>query len=127
MLIPSVVQRSVAMSTTISPVEAAFSSTIDSNVAASMDAARRSNTTLCLMRHAVAVAAAVAFFGFALPAEAASQQGGLTSHSPWLAPVGHRQPRQADIPQNEVLSAWERDQQHGDDELDRKLIICRGC
>lgn len=115
------------MSTTISPVEAAFSSAIDSNVAASTDAARRSNTTPCLMRRAVAVAAAVAFFGFAPPAEAASQQGGLTSHLPWLAPVGHRQPRQADIPQNEVLSAWERDQQHGDDELDRKLVICRGC
>ena len=115
------------MSTTISPVEAAFSCTINSNAAASTDAARRSNTTLWLMRRAVAVAAAVAFFGFALPAEAASLQGGLTSHSPWLAPVGHRQPRQADIPQNEVLSALEREQQHGDDELDRKLIICRGC
>jgi hypothetical protein len=115
------------MSTTISPVEAAFSSRIDSSAAASADTGRRSNNTLCLMRRGAAVAAAVVFFGFALPAEAASQQGGLTSHSPWLAPVGHRQPRQADIPQNEVLSAWEREQQHGDDELDRKLIICRGC
>jgi hypothetical protein len=115
------------MSTTMSPVEAAFSSTVASNAATSADAGRRSNTTLCLMRRAAAVVAAVGFFGFALPAEAASQQDGLTSHSPWLAPVGHRQPRQADIPQNEILSAWEREQQHGDDELDRKLIICRGC
>jgi hypothetical protein len=127
MLIPSIPQRSVAMSTTISPVEAAFSRTIDSYAAASADAPRRCNTTLSLMRRAAAAAVAVAFFGLALPAEAASQQAGLTSHSPWLAPVGHRQPRLADIPQNEVPSAWEREQQHGDDELDRKLIICRGC
>ena len=115
------------MSTTISPVGAGFPGTIDSNAVASADAGRRSNSTLCLMRRAAAAAVTVAFFGFALPAEAASPQRGLTSHSPWLAPVGHRQPRQADIPQNEVLSAWEREQQHGDDELDRKLIICRGC
>ena len=51
----------------------------------------------------------------------------LTSHSPWLAPIGHRQPTSADVPQNEVLSAWERQQQDLDVELDRKLIICRGC
>jgi hypothetical protein len=115
------------MSTTISSVEAAFPSTIGSNAAASANAGRRSNSTPCLMRRAAAAAVAVAFFGFAVPAEAASRQAGLTSHSPWLAPVGHRQPRLADIPQNEVLSGLEREQQHGDDELDRKLIICRGC
>jgi hypothetical protein len=115
------------MSATISPVEAAFSSAIDSNAAAPADAPRRSNTTLCLMRRAAAASAAIAFFGLALPAEAASQPNGLTSHSPWLAPVGHRQPRRADIPQNQVLSAWEREQQYAYDELDRKLIICRGC
>jgi hypothetical protein len=51
----------------------------------------------------------------------------LTSHSPWLAPVGHRQPRKIDAPQNEVLSAWERQQQREAEELDRRLIICRGC
>jgi len=51
----------------------------------------------------------------------------LTSHSPWLAPIGHRQPTRADVRQNEVLSAWERQQQDLDVELDRKLIICRGC
>jgi hypothetical protein len=127
MLIPSIPERSVAMSTTISPVEAAFPLTIDSKAVASADAGRRSKTTLSLMRRAAAAAVAVAFVGFALPAEASSRQSELTSHSPWLAPVGHRQPRRADIPQNEVLSAWEREQQHGDDELDRKLIICRGC
>ncbi|WP_051677682.1 hypothetical protein [Bradyrhizobium sp. URHD0069] len=51
----------------------------------------------------------------------------LTSRLPWLAPVGHRQPRQADVPQSEAVSAWERQQQQLDQELDRRLIICRGC
>ena len=49
----------------------------------------------------------------------------LTSHSPWLAPVGHRQPRRADIPQDETYAARERQQFRLDRELDRKLIICR--
>lgn len=48
----------------------------------------------------------------------------LTSRLPWAAPVGHRQPRRDDVPH---LSAWERQQQQLDHELDRKLIICRGC
>jgi hypothetical protein len=30
-------------------------------------------------------------------------------------------------PEAEVLSAWERQQQVLDVELDRKLVICRGC
>ena len=51
----------------------------------------------------------------------------LTSHLPWLAPVGHRQPHQADVPQPEAVSAWERQQQQLDRELDRKIVICRGC
>jgi hypothetical protein len=51
----------------------------------------------------------------------------LTSRLPWLAPVGHRQPHRADVPQHEAVSAWERQQQQADQELDRKLIICRGC
>ena len=49
----------------------------------------------------------------------------LTSHSPWLAPVGHRQPRRADVTQDEVSAARERQQFRLDRELDRKLIICR--
>jgi hypothetical protein len=51
----------------------------------------------------------------------------LTAQLPWLAPVGHRQPHQADVPQHETVSAWEHQQQLFDQELDRKLIICRGC
>jgi hypothetical protein len=44
----------------------------------------------------------------------------LTSHLPWLAPVGHRQPRSGSY---EASSARERQQQL----LDKKLIICRDC
>jgi hypothetical protein len=51
----------------------------------------------------------------------------LTSRLPWLAPVGHRQPHQADVPQQGAVSAWEHQQQQFDQELDRKLVICRGC
>jgi hypothetical protein len=79
---------------------------------------------------AVAVAAGVVLFSLLSPAMAASDQNNpavLTSHSPWLAPIGHRQPARADVPQHDVLSAWERQQQDLDVELDRKLLICRGC
>ncbi|MGX9432477.1 MULTISPECIES: hypothetical protein [Bradyrhizobium] len=51
----------------------------------------------------------------------------LTSRLPWLAPVGHRQPRLADVPSHESVSAWEAQQHQADEELDRKLIICKGC
>jgi hypothetical protein len=78
---------------------------------------------------AAAVVAGVALFGLLSPAAASDQNSPavLTSHSPWLAPIGHRQPTRADVPQNEVLSAWEREQQVFDAELDRRLMICRGC
>jgi hypothetical protein len=79
---------------------------------------------------AAAVAAGVVLFGLLSRAMAASDQNNpavLTSHSPWLAPTGHRQPGRADVPENEILSAWERQQQDIDVELDRKLVICRGC
>ena len=76
-----------------------------------------------------ALVAGVALFGSLSPAAALDQNNRavLTSHSPWLAPIGHRQPARADVPQNEVSSAWKRQQQDIDVELDRKLIICRGC
>lgn len=51
----------------------------------------------------------------------------LTAQLPWLAPVGHRQPHQADVPSHKDVSAWEREQQQADQHLDRKLMICRGC
>jgi hypothetical protein len=76
-----------------------------------------------------ALVAGVALFGSLSPAAASDQNNPavLTSHSPWLAPVGHRQPTRADVPETKVLSASERQQQDLDVELDRKLIICRGC
>src|SRR5258708_26838039 len=78
---------------------------------------------------AAVVAAGIVLFGLLSPAMAAYDQNSptvLTSHSSWLAPIGHRQPTRMDVPQNEVLSAWERQQKELDVELDRKLIICRG-
>jgi hypothetical protein len=80
-------------------------------------------------RFAAVAAAGVVLFGLLSPATASGQNSPavLTSHSPWLAPTGHRQPARADVPQNEILSAWEREQQVLHAELDRKLIICRGC
>jgi hypothetical protein len=83
-------------------------------------------------KHSTSVAVAVAAGVVLLlsPALAASDQNSpavLTSHLPWLAPTGHRQPGRADVPQEELLSAWERQQQDLDVELDRKLVICRGC
>jgi hypothetical protein len=76
-----------------------------------------------------ALVAGVALFGWFSPAAASDRNNPavLTSHSPWLAPIGHRQPARADVRQNEVLSTWERQQQDLDVELDRKLVICRGC
>ncbi|WP_426435484.1 hypothetical protein [Bradyrhizobium genosp. P] len=80
---------------------------------------------------AVALVAGIALFGLLSPAAAFDQNNPavLTSHSPWLAPTGHRQPTRAEVPvpQYELLSAWERQQQDLDVELDRKLVICRGC
>jgi hypothetical protein len=62
-----------------------------------------------------------------ISATAVDESTALTSHLPWLAPVGHRQPHQADVPRREAVSAWERQQQQAHQELDRKLVICRGC
>jgi len=80
-------------------------------------------------RFAAAVVASGVLFGLLSPATASDQNSPavLTSHSPWLAPTDHRQPARADVPQNEVLSAWEREQEVLDAQLDRVLLICRGC
>jgi hypothetical protein len=51
----------------------------------------------------------------------------LTSRLPWLAPVGHRQPHRSEVPRSEDVSAWDRRQQQVEEELDRHLVICRGC
>lgn len=78
---------------------------------------------------AAALVAGVALFGLLSPAAASDQNNPavLTSHLPWLAPTGHRQPTRADVSHDGTPSAWEHQQEVLDVELDRKLVICRGC
>ena len=45
----------------------------------------------------------------------------------WQAPAGHRQPRAGDVPVDAELSAFASEQRRLDAELDRRLVICRGC
>jgi hypothetical protein len=45
----------------------------------------------------------------------------------WPAPVGHFQPRAADIPADIPLSPSLQEQEALDRELDAKLKICRSC
>jgi hypothetical protein len=80
------------------------------------------------VRYAAVVAAAVALSGLLLsPMTARAEQNTnvLTSQRPWLAPVGHRQPRRADVPHDKAFTAREREQLRKDRELDRSLMICR--
>jgi hypothetical protein len=49
-----------------------------------------------------------------------------TASRPWSAPVGHRQPRVADIPASISASQQIIDQEDAD--VDRKIKgVCRGC
>src|SRR5438105_8053320 len=43
------------------------------------------------------------------------------------APIGHRQPRPGDVPETTQLSPLDSELRRLDEEIDRKLIICRGC
>jgi hypothetical protein len=43
------------------------------------------------------------------------------------APVGHRQPRPSDVPETAQLSPSDLELRRLDEEIDRKLTICRGC
>lgn len=77
---------------------------------------------------AALVASAVALSGLLSPvtARAAEQATSvLTSQRPWLAPVGHRQPRTIDVPRDEGVAAREREQLLRDRVIDRSLVICR--
>jgi hypothetical protein len=78
---------------------------------------------------AAALVAGVALFGLLSPAAASDRNDPavLTSHLPWLAPIGHRQPARADAAQDKLLSPWSANNGFFDIELDRKLNICRGC
>jgi hypothetical protein len=46
---------------------------------------------------------------------------------PRQAPIGHRQPKVIDVPGNMQLSPFEAEQRRLDAELNKKLVICRGC
>jgi hypothetical protein len=141
------------MFTSIPEVEAASSTRADVDAAIAESAIGSKNATAKRStRYAPAVAAGVVLFGLLSPAKATAQEDrisaltdlsvgatatvvtparnramALTSHLPWLAPVGHRQPRRVDVPQDESLLAGEREQPRLHKELDRKLIICSNC
>jgi hypothetical protein len=56
----------------------------------------------------------------------AFQRGSETTTRPWSAPVGHRQPRAADVPASASVSPYSLDQEDAD--IDRKIrSVCRGC
>jgi hypothetical protein len=55
-----------------------------------------------------------------------SMPGHETTTRPWSAPVGHRQPRAADVPTSASVSQHVLDQE--DANVDRKIrSVCRGC
>jgi hypothetical protein len=67
--------------------------------------------------------AAILSAAIATPVLAAGRE---TTTKPWLAPVGHRQPRTADIPASSSPSQQSLDQE--DAYVDRKISnVCRGC
>jgi len=53
-----------------------------------------------------------------------SMPGHEMATRPWSAPVGHRQPRAADVPTSASLSVLDQE----DADVDRKISsVCRGC
>jgi hypothetical protein len=63
----------------------------------------------------------------AAASRADAKEGPWPLGSAWPAPVGHSQPRAADVPIGIPLSPSSADLQALDRELDAKLKICRGC
>jgi hypothetical protein len=60
------------------------------------------------------------------PSIASSKRGFETTTRPWSAPVGHRQPRAADVPTSTSVSQQSLDEE--DANVDRKIKgVCRGC
>ena len=64
-----------------------------------------------------------------LPFPGLMKAGNETTTRPWSAPVGHRQPRVADIPQSTSVTQQTIDKLDKEDaEVDRKISgVCRGC
>jgi hypothetical protein len=68
----------------------------------------------------------------ALPTHLASRAVGAVHQAappskPWPAPIGHRQPRAANVPVKPVKTASDAWLQRLNRRTDRKLQICRGC
>jgi hypothetical protein len=61
-----------------------------------------------------------------LPLPGSLMAGSETTTRPWSAPIGHRQPRVADIPPSTSVTQQTLDKE--DAEVDRKISgVCRGC
>ena len=66
--------------------------------------------------------------GFAQTGSKGSTNSGQSAGSPPPAPVGHRQPRAGDVPNEKNLSDPNNPVNKEDAALDRKIkSICRGC
>ena len=71
-----------------------------------------------------------AFLTLTIGQTALAQNGNSSSgkQGPWPAPVGHRQPRLDQVPQEKSNSSAADTEKREDAELDRKIkSICRGC
>jgi hypothetical protein len=66
-------------------------------------------------------------WGLAALEDRAEARTSLTIEVARPAPVGHRQPRAADIPTGTPISPARAEQEQPDREIDEKLKICRGC
>ena len=78
-----------------------------------------------MKKTAIIVAALVAVI--AAPAFAQSGRSGSKGHVP-QAPIGHRQPRAADVPDEKNLSNASDPMSKENRNLDKKIkSICRGC
>ena len=85
---------------------------------------------------ATSVAASLFFVAAAAAQDAARQPsttGSAVRESPGppltvpQAPVGHRQPRAADLPSESQRAATQTERSQRDRELDKIMQICRGC
>ena len=76
-----------------------------------------------------ALVAGVALFGSLSPAAAFDQNNRavLTSHSPWLAPIGHRQPTQRDVAPGGLRQSTEPSERPLINDSYQPPSICRGC
>jgi hypothetical protein len=68
-----------------------------------------------------------AFAQTASPSSGASRSDSATKSSVPQAPIGHRQPRAADIPTNIPKTEADLREERANRELDKKLRICRNC